>query len=321
MHKRGIELIKKVTLMQKEIFSLDFIDEISKKTNFVKRASKLTAKDFISLCIFLSENMCTNSLVKICTMLETKTGISISAQALNKRFNKNSVQLMKEIFNEILIRQNKILKKEKENLKIHFNRIIATDATSFALPEEFKDNYRGCGGVASSSAVKIQLQYELLTGQFMHCEIQEGRKNDADYIPSMQENIVENDLKLSDLGYFKREYFKYIDENKAFYISKLKSSSALYEKNPNPEMHKNGRIKKETEYKKIDIEKLATNLSSGQTIELSDIYIRITRKKSLKTRLIITKLNEENKIKRQNKHKNEVSRGRGTDKKKQYGIL
>ena len=68
-------------------------------------------------------------------------------------------------------------------------------------------------------------------------------------------------------------------------------------KNPNPEKYKVGTIKKSSEYIKIDIIKLAEPLAAGETIELNDIYIG---SKELKSRLIVTKLTEENKVKKEN---------------------
>ena len=44
--------------------------------------------------------------------------------------------------------------------------------------------------------------------------------------------LEHGDLRLSDLGYYKIDYLKKIDEKKAFFISKLKSTSSVYKKNP-----------------------------------------------------------------------------------------
>ena len=106
------------------------------------------------------------------------------------------------------------------------------------------------------------------------------------------------DLRLADLGYYKIDYLKQIDSKKAFFISKLKSTTVVYKKNPNPQRNSKGQILKSTEYIKIDIFELIKPLADGQTIELKDTYIG--SKKELKSRLIITKLSEENKGKRKN---------------------
>ena len=63
-------------------------------------------------------------------------------------------------------------------------------------------------------------------------------------------------------------------------------------------------------YKKIDIYELTKPLADGQTIELKNIYIGY--KKELKSRLIISKLAAENKMKREKRHEANVKKKRGT---------
>ncbi|WP_392486708.1 IS4 family transposase [Haloimpatiens sp. FM7315] len=315
MHKR----LKKLIEMISEIFEENHIEKVGKITKFVQRKSSLSAKEFLAFNIFSSHDMCDKSLAKLCSRMEAQSGILISPQALNQRYNAKAVEFMRQIFVELLCKQNKLLENEKNNLKILFNRVILNDATSFILPKEFKEEFKGSGGSASGAAVKIQLQYELLTGQFMCCDIEKGSRNDADYLGTMSKYIKPKDLKLADLGYYKVSYLKEIDDKKAFFISKIKSDTRIYKKNPNPERHKNGNIKKSTQYIKIDISELITPLREGESIELKDIYIG--SKKHLKARLIVTKLTSENKKKREIKHKRDVQKKRGTNSKRSVAWL
>ncbi len=89
----------------------------------------------------------------------------------------------------------------------------------------------------------------------------------------MKKDRENKDLKLADLGYFKIDYLKRLDKSGTSFISKVKSNTSLYIKNPNPEKYKVGTIKKSSEYIKIDIIKLIEPLTAGETIELNDIYI------------------------------------------------
>lgn len=301
--------LKKSVKTIKEIFSSEYIEKTSKKTKFVQRKGKLSPEDFLAFNIFSSQDMCEKSLSNLCSRLDSQFDVSVSPQALNKRYNNHSVDFMREVFNDMLTKQNTILERNRENLGLNFNRIRLNDATSFALPKEFIEEFKGSGGSAPSSTIKIQLQYELFSGSFMCCDIREGTDNDATYLNTMSEYIEPGDLKLADLGYYKASYLKEIDRKKAFYISKLKSDTRIYIRNPNPDKHKNGNIKKSTKYIKIDIQELVKPLSEGETMELKDVYIG--QKKDLKSRLIVTKLTEENKRQKQIKHTKEIKKGRG----------
>lgn len=303
MHKRLKILINNV----KEIFSIEFLNTLSKKTGFVKRKSKLNAETFLAFNTFSSDDLCDKSLSTLCGRLAAQYNISISPQALNERFNKRSVAFMQEVFNAMMIKQNNILNRENKNLS--FNRILVNDATSYGLPEKFNNEFKGSGGSSSKSAIKIQLQYDLLTGSFICCDTYSGTSSDGKYVDVMDNYTKEGDLRLSDLGYYKIDYLKKIDEKKAFFISKLKSTSTVYKKNPEPTLRKNGTVVKSTEYIKIDIFEIIKPLADGETIEIKDIYIG--SKKELKSRLIITKLSEENKQKRKIKHLSAVRRDRG----------
>ena len=302
MHKRLKHLINNV----KEIFSTEFLDRLSKDTGFIKRKSKINAQTFLAFNTFLSNDMCDKSLSTLCGRLAAQYNISISPQALNERFNEYSVAFMQEVFNCMMIKQNKVL--QNENKKLNFNRILINDATSYVLPAKFCNEFKGSGGVSSKAAIKIQLQYDLLTGSFICCDTYGGTSSDSNYVEVMDNHTKAGDLRLSDLGYYKIDYLKKIDDKKAFFISKLKSTSAVYQKNPSPNIRKNGTIVKSSEYIKIDIFEIIKPLADGETMEIKDIYIG--SKKELKSRLIITKLSEKNKQKRKNKHLSEVKRNR-----------
>ena len=304
MHKK----LKKSIKNTKEVFSIEFLDKISRKTGFIKRKSKITAEAFLAFNTFSSEDMCEKSLSTLCGRLNAQYNIQISPQALNERFNKNSAKFMQEVFKNLMIKQNNILCEQSKRL--YFNRILVNDSTSYALPERFYNEFKGSGGARSKSAIKIQLQYDLLSGSFLCCDTCSGTSSDSKYVETMDKYTKPGDLRLADLGYYKIDYLKKIHDKKAFFISKLKSTSIIYKKNLNPKIKTNGEILKSTEYIKIDIFELIKPLAYGETIELKDIYIG--SKKELKTRLIITKLTEENKKKREIKHLKAVKRNRGT---------
>ncbi|MBU3190266.1 IS4 family transposase [Clostridium bowmanii] len=293
MNKRLKQLLK----ILKELYSIDFIKKIALNTKFIKRDSKITVEIFLSLCLFSGEDLCRSSLLQLSTRIGAMEDITISPQALDQRFNKESVAFLKTVFQQMLEKQNRILRNDNALLRTLFKSIKVVDSTTIPLPENLKSTYRGSGGSSSDAAAKIQLEYELFTGNFIQCDVIEGVSNDADYLPTLEKGIEPNDLHLKDLGYFKAEHFKYIEKCGAYYLSKIKSTTAMYIKNDTPEIMSNGKVRKDTLYKRIDIEEIVKPLVEGQTIELLDIYIgKITK---FKTRLIVTKLTAEYKKKRE----------------------
>jgi len=52
-----------------------------------------------------------------------------------------------------------------------FKRIRILDATMFQLPDAFAIDYQGSGGSSNTAGVKIQLEYGLLSGQFLNGQL------------------------------------------------------------------------------------------------------------------------------------------------------
>lgn len=283
-----------------KVYNLNRIEKIAKKHQFIRRKGKVSAKCFLNLCTFLGEDLCCTSLSNLCAKLEANEKILISPQALSKRFNKEAVSFLKKVFHEMLYFQNEVLRSNGPLLKNYFNRITIVDATGFKLDDKHEG---ACKGSGIKSSVKIQLQYDLLTGGFIHCELKEGSYSDASYLETLQSTIQKQDLILKDLGYLKALDLKIIDETEAFYISKTKVITILYKKEEVTGKGKKGNIVKREWYLPINIKELSEPLAGGETIELNDIYIGNTTENRTKCRLILTKLTEECKLKKEIRNK------------------
>ncbi|UAL60963.1 IS4 family transposase [Clostridium sporogenes] len=222
------KISRKKTELIKEIFTKQFLESVARRTKFIQREGTLTAKSFVSLCAFYNNSICEASLSKQSTYLVTNEGVSISPQALYERFNKYAVEFLKSILKETLIRQNKILAKNENSIKRLFNRINVVDSTTFKLSDNLKKFYKGTGGHTANAAIKIQLQYDILSGQIFACDIEQAASSDSSYVGEVQKNIQPKDLILKDLGYFNMKDLDFIDKEAAFYISKVKKYTITY---------------------------------------------------------------------------------------------
>ncbi|MGL5312801.1 MAG: IS4 family transposase, partial [Peptostreptococcaceae bacterium] len=204
----------------KNVFNIDEINKIAKESKFMQRKSSIKPEDFLIFNTLHGEDLCKTPLSQLASRYDAIFDKQVSKQAIDKRFNKFSVDFMMTIFNKIMYTQNNILKDLESTLNLHFERVIINDSTGFALPKEYADKFPGAGGSGSSAAIKIQLQYELLTGSFMKMDIFPGTKADATYLESMEKENKKNDLKLADLGYLKIDYLKKLQKSGASFISK-----------------------------------------------------------------------------------------------------
>jgi hypothetical protein len=113
----------------------------------------------------------------------------------------------------------------------------------FQLPGQFATDYQGLGGSSNKADMKIQLEYDLFSGQFINVQLGPGKNNDKTYGTICLETIEAGDLCLRDLGYFDLVDLQTIQDKKVYYISRLKLNTHIYIKNSDPEYFNNGTLK------------------------------------------------------------------------------
>lgn len=297
----------------KRCFSEEELESLARETGFVKRKGKVKAYEFVCLCCFMDVEVANHTLVTLCTKLSAKTDVIISSQALDQRLNERCVEFLKKLFNKLVhqtITNKSLIKSVWDD---HFKRIRILDATSFQVPESYKDIYPGSGGCSQPSGVKIQLEYELKSGNLMNIDVGAGSSNDNTFGSKIRDTIKPGDLILRDLGYFSFEDFLDVERKEAFYISRLKPNIAVYTKNKDIEYYKNGTPKKSSLFKRIYISDIMKTMAYGERYELKSVYVG--KEKALKTRLILYRLTEEQ-LKNRTEKSEKMAKKKGIKKSK-----
>lgn len=118
----SMSLIEELQLLDQELknkFSLSFLESLARETGRIQRARKCKAQDIVSLCVFLSKTVGTESLASLCTKLNETTDVSLSLEGLNQRFTSHTVQFFRQIFIGLFIKLfalEKNCKNESENV-------------------------------------------------------------------------------------------------------------------------------------------------------------------------------------------------------------
>ncbi|MET7021456.1 IS4 family transposase [Bacillus mycoides] len=289
----NLSISDELQLFSKELqqhMSPHALGQLARKAGFVQRKSKYRAQDLVALCVWLSQNIAHTSLTQLCSRLEANTGISMSPEGLNQRFNSQAVQFLQQLLVHLLHQQFCSSNKIPTLYTSYFRRIRILDSTHFQIPDKFNSTYQGSGGSGQSAGVKIQLEYDLLSGQFLHVHVGSGKHNDKTYGSTCLTSLQPHDVCIRDLGYFDLKDLHTIEECNTYFISRLKLNTRIYQKNNELEYFQNGTIKKHSEYIQLDMEQFVDQLQSGETYEIPDIYIGMYQK--LPARLILYKLTE-----------------------------
>ncbi|MFL1664688.1 IS4 family transposase [Bacillus cereus] len=273
-----------------EYLTPSILENLARKLGFVQRKRKFSGHDLATICVWISQRVASDSLVRLCSQLHAVTGTLMSPEGLNKRFNKKAVFFLKHIFSALL--KSKICETSviPSASIAYFQRIRILDATIFQVPKHLASVYPGSGGCAQTAGIKIQLEYDLHSGQFLNVQIEPGKNNDKTFGTECLATLRPGDLCIRDLGYYSLDDLDQMDQRGVYYISRLKLNNRVYIKNEFPEYFQNGTIKKQSQYIKINLEHIMDTLKPGQSYEIKEAYIG--KDKKLFTRLIMYRLTE-----------------------------
>ncbi len=85
--------------------------------------------------------MAHTSLAQLCSRLEANTGISMSPEGLNQRFNSQAAQFLQQILAYVLHQQLCSTNKITTMYTNYFRRIRVLDSTHFQIPDKFASTY------------------------------------------------------------------------------------------------------------------------------------------------------------------------------------
>ncbi|PGQ91758.1 hypothetical protein COA28_24480 [Bacillus cereus] len=126
-------------------------------------------------------------------------------------------------------------------------RILTSIA--FQLPDIFSSVYSSTRGCSHKTGIKIQIEYDRLSGHFLHIHIRPGKRYERTYGSLCIPTVKANDLCMwVAFRLFHLKDLQHIHDNKTYYISRIKSNTRIYLKNSNSYYFQNGQIKKSTKY-------------------------------------------------------------------------
>jgi hypothetical protein len=243
------------------------LDAIGIETGAIQRKRKFTGSTLIStlvLTLLRNPNAKPNNYVATAAQL----GVIVTPEAIEKRFTPRLVRFVRAIV-EHACEQVVASQPVDSALLQKFTSVRIGDSTSLTLPDEYADEFPGCGGKSDSgkAVMKIQVEWELITGQVIEMVLEPGRRSDAKSA-LMEGPVPAGSLSIHDLGYFSLKRFRELGECGAFWISRWQPGTLA--------SHPDGRP--------LDLLEYARRHSGGGVI---DIPIRLGAKAGLACRLIL----------------------------------
>ena len=214
------------------IFDVEHLDTLAKESGFIQRKNNtIEALDFVQL---MTVEILKNPLISLdglCDILATLNEKSrMSAQALQQRINTlGASNLLSTLFCECLTDAvTPIFNQTPPQLLTPFQRILIQDSTTITLHEELAEPFRGCGGSGAKSALKLHAVYDFHHHQFTSVTITDGATSEIEMGQTLVSMIQSDDLLLRDLGYFSLDQLKQIEQQEAYFLSRLPKSCGIY---------------------------------------------------------------------------------------------
>lgn len=170
------------------------------------------------------------SLQQHCISILDEAGTSISKQGIDKRFKTETVAFVQTIFEQYLKYQIAAAGLPS-GLRQYFTAIRIMDSTQFKLPRQMAEEFPGYDGDGTEACAQLQFEYDLLSGQINHLSFDSARASDVRYAHEVNKSLQPGELILRDLGYYTLQMYKEVEEQQAFFVSRLKSQVTIFEKN------------------------------------------------------------------------------------------
>ncbi len=259
----------------KNLLDANYINSMAKETGFILRDRKIDGFVFLDMLLFTHFNHKKLSLNDMSVQLKKRFDIDISRQSIDERFTNRAVEFFKTVLEKAL--KVTISKHYKLDFTT-YDRVPIKDATSFQLPENMVDKYKGSGGSGSISAIKIQFEYDLRTGEIIDLSLYPFIIQDATNAQDTIGSILPNELIIRDLGYINIPVLRAIEEKESFYVNRMQTSVKVYEE-------KQGKLVE------IDFAELHKSMKING-ISIIEKVVFIGKKEIFKTRMIVELLPE-----------------------------
>lgn len=217
-----------------KIVSPNFCNDLAKKCRFVQRTtSQLKGYEFAQAMMIPNAFLEAETLNSLAVRMQgINPTCNLSAPALAQRINTNAAKtFMKTCFSKAL---SELVRKDISNLPdMHiltgFNRVLIEDSTKMELNEKLSPFFKGTGGSASRSSIKIDYVFNYLSEEMIDIDFFSGNIPDQCLANRLNSKLEKDDLVIRDLGYYALERIKEIEKKEAYYISRLKADVVVYE--------------------------------------------------------------------------------------------
>ena len=208
------------------------MDVLARETGCVKRERKFSGSTLLStLVLTVSQNPKPKPGNYQTTAAQL--GVDVTEHAISQRFTPELVKFLEAALKRVL---SHVLSTDAPPIELlgRFTQVVIGDSTTVTLPDEYAEQFPGCGGSYGSgkAALKIQVLWDLRHGR-LQMLLEPGRASDAKS-PITELPLSAGSLSIFDLGYFSLERFQRVEHAEGYWLSRLQHGTTVCDAAGNP---------------------------------------------------------------------------------------
>lgn len=219
----------------RQFFPAHWLNSLARQTGLVQRSSsKVDGTDICQLLIQAVNAPLELSLEGFCkTLYQINRNAKLKVQSLWERIvNPAAVAFAENVYAKTWSLYAERIKKDCSKYSCHFfeqfSQILIEDSTVIALNEKLSSFFKGCGGSASKSSLKIHLIFDAISNTFSRLKIYKDKRPDNALAYDVLPQVTKGALVIRDLGFFILNVFNEIKIRGAFFISRLHPHVNVY---------------------------------------------------------------------------------------------
>lgn len=213
------------------VFDPESLEVLARQNEFIQRSSsKLRGRDFVELMTTELIEDPAISLEGLCDILgDLNPHAQMTPQALHQRLNPYAVSYLQDVFALALRQQlEPVCARLPLGVLAPFARVLLEDSTQCRLHAKLAEDFKGSGGSASTSALKLDVIYEVIHHSLVEVHLSDGKAADQGRALAIVPHLRPDDLVLRDLGYVSLESLWQIEAHGAWYLSRLRKGVDVY---------------------------------------------------------------------------------------------
>jgi hypothetical protein len=202
------------------------MDVLARETGCVRRERKFSGSTLLSTLV-LTVLRNPKAKPRDFQVTAAQVGVDVTENAITQRFTPELVKFLEVALQRVL---NHMLSTDAPPAKLmgRFPQVVIGDSTTVTLPDEYAEQFPGCGGTHGSgkAALKIQVLWDLRHGH-LSILLEPGRASDAKS-PITELPLPAGSLSIFDLGYFSLERFARVGQAKSYWLSRLQHGTMVF---------------------------------------------------------------------------------------------